>query len=499
ESTELANRQIESLGGNLTALRDQLREKSNKLVAVQADYDETAAEREALREQLAALGQQHETRAQDLDTLHRSIESTREQIIRLESKISESDQQLIEFAAVRESEARLQTELCERVEELTKLKYSFAKIEDQARAQEDLLAEEHGEVERLRQCVANAEQITSDHEDQRRELSEQLCEVQARNDRLGEQLNERSKLVVGLEEENFAAEDAAQELSKQNEQLSGALVKAERHASEHAEHIAHLDSRLEIQKERMLKLAEELAKTRRAQTTAREDHAQTTTEKQPPFAPARQEPAADGGIVDGMESVSTVTYEKLTGKIKELEDELESRAPAGTTDVAQSALTVDSPDTDGREVGPLQQEVLKLEQMVRERTEQLNKMRWQQNIAEPAEGANNLGNDNKMLVVLNQQLVDARESNERLVAQVRDLEAQLAEGAGASPMDDLTRIKGIGPKVAGQLVELGVSSFGQIAQLNEADLADEVHPLNGFESRIKKDDWISQARRLVQG
>jgi phage shock protein A len=128
--------------------------------------------------------------------------------------------------------------------------------------------------------------------------------------------------------------------------------------------------------------------------------------------------------------------------------------PESSTEVADAA---------GEEVGQLQHEVHKLEQIVRERTEQLNNMRWQQDLAEPVEGATNMGGDNKMLVVLNQQLVDARESNERLVAQVRDLEARLAEGAGATPTDDLTAIRGIGPKLAGQLVELGVSSFSQIA------------------------------------
>ena len=156
ETTELANRQIETLGANLTQLRDQLREKVNALLAIQTDYDVTAAERETLREQLSTLGKQHETREKDLDTAHQSIEAMQQQVARLESKIGASDEQLISFAAVRESEARLQTELSECVEELTGLKHSFAKIEDETRALEGHLAREHGEVERLRQSVASS-------------------------------------------------------------------------------------------------------------------------------------------------------------------------------------------------------------------------------------------------------------------------------------------------------------------------------------------------------
>ena len=75
--------------------------------------------------------------------------------------------------------------------------------------------------------------------------------------------------------------------------------------------------------------------------------------------------------------------------------------------------------------------------------------------------------DSKMLVVLNQQLSDARESNARLTQLVRTLEAELAQAPTASAPrdDDLTRIRGIGPKVAGQLMEYGINRFAELADI----------------------------------
>lgn len=516
-------------------------EELNNLKARQTDHEELVAERESLQQQIGKLRQQDQTREQDLETLHRRIESMQEQADNLKSKINESDEQLVGLDALRESEARLQTELAQRVEEidrltermvaldqlrsehesgqallagkdaeLAKLAQSVAKLQGEARGLEARVAEEHGEVDRLEQCIANADQITNDREDERRQLSGQLCEIQERYEHLTAQLNERSNLVMDLEQEKTSAENAAREVSKQNEQLSGALAKAERHASEHAEHIIQLDSRLEIQKEYMLKLDQELAQTHEEHAAVHKDRNKALAEKDKQISGLKKELEVNRRIVEDVEPADDAAHEELVAKMQKLEAKLERRTLA--TEKAEEAIQElekkltetkaaarsESGDRNSQEAKVIQKEVHKLEQMVRNRTEQLNKMQWQQNMAERTDVAN-MDSDNKMLIVLNQQLTDARESNKRLVAQVQALEAQLASGACATTADDLTAIKGIGPKVAGQLVELGISSYLQIAELEEEDLADEAHLLNGFRGRIRNDDWISQARGLVQG
>ena len=65
--------------------------------------------------------------------------------------------------------------------------------------------------------------------------------------------------------------------------------------------------------------------------------------------------------------------------------------------------------------------------------------------------------------------------------------------------DDLTRIKGVGPKLAARLSELGVTSFSQIAAWNEADIERIDAELGRFQGRIRRDDWVGQAGLLATG
>ncbi len=74
-----------------------------------------------------------------------------------------------------------------------------------------------------------------------------------------------------------------------------------------------------------------------------------------------------------------------------------------------------------------------------------------------------------------------------------------APAAGADTGDDLTRLKGVGPKLAAQLQELGVTSFAQIANWSEADIDRIDAQLGRFKGRIRRDDWVEQAKMLSSG
>ena len=74
--------------------------------------------------------------------------------------------------------------------------------------------------------------------------------------------------------------------------------------------------------------------------------------------------------------------------------------------------------------------------------------------------------------------------------------AAAAVEATGNTADDLTKLVGIGPKLAASLGELGVTSFAQIAAWTADDLAkfDTVLSLKG---RAVRDAWVAQARRLA--
>lgn len=84
-------------------------------------------------------------------------------------------------------------------------------------------------------------------------------------------------------------------------------------------------------------------------------------------------------------------------------------------------------------------------------------------------------------------------------------EAAAAGGLEAAPgipergVDDLTRIKGVGPKLSALLGQLGVTSYAQIAAWTDADIARIDPQLGSFAGRPARDKWVEQARLLAAG
>ena len=69
----------------------------------------------------------------------------------------------------------------------------------------------------------------------------------------------------------------------------------------------------------------------------------------------------------------------------------------------------------------------------------------------------------------------------------------------AAKADNLQLLKGIGPKLAGLLNGLGVTSFQQIADWTEADIAAIDPQLGAFQGRIARDNIVDQAAYLARG
>ena len=65
--------------------------------------------------------------------------------------------------------------------------------------------------------------------------------------------------------------------------------------------------------------------------------------------------------------------------------------------------------------------------------------------------------------------------------------------------DDLGRIKGVGPKLVAKLHELGVVSYAEIAGWSEEDIDRIDVQLGRFSGRIRRDNWVEQARLLESG
>lgn len=66
-------------------------------------------------------------------------------------------------------------------------------------------------------------------------------------------------------------------------------------------------------------------------------------------------------------------------------------------------------------------------------------------------------------------------------------------------VDDLKKIKGIGPKLEEMLHGMGIYHFDQIAAWTPDELSWVDDNLTGFKGRASRDDWQAQAKLLAEG
>lgn len=71
-----------------------------------------------------------------------------------------------------------------------------------------------------------------------------------------------------------------------------------------------------------------------------------------------------------------------------------------------------------------------------------------------------------------------------------------AQGATGRPV---TMLKGLGPKVAARLGELGITTVDQLASLSPAEAEALDADLGSFRGRMARDRWIEQAQLLAAG
>ncbi len=67
----------------------------------------------------------------------------------------------------------------------------------------------------------------------------------------------------------------------------------------------------------------------------------------------------------------------------------------------------------------------------------------------------------------------------------------------AEPVDDLTRISGIGKVIRKTLHDLGVFKFEQIAAWDQSN-KDWVNAYLAFKGRIDRENWVEQAKLIIE-
>jgi predicted flap endonuclease-1-like 5' DNA nuclease len=86
-----------------------------------------------------------------------------------------------------------------------------------------------------------------------------------------------------------------------------------------------------------------------------------------------------------------------------------------------------------------------------------------------------------------------------VAGEVLGVEAHDELSASSGDADALDQLKGVGPKFAARLRELGVTRYDQLAGLGEAELARLDDRLGPFRGRLARDRVAEQAHYLARG
>lgn len=84
------------------------------------------------------------------------------------------------------------------------------------------------------------------------------------------------------------------------------------------------------------------------------------------------------------------------------------------------------------------------------------------------------------------------------VSSAGDESKPMGFASAPADIDELKRIKGIGPVIERTLNDLGIYQFKQIAEFSR-DNIDWVEGYLSFPGRIDREEWISQAKALATG
>ena len=85
------------------------------------------------------------------------------------------------------------------------------------------------------------------------------------------------------------------------------------------------------------------------------------------------------------------------------------------------------------------------------------------------------------------------------VAAQDTVEAATPPAPTATEADDLSQLKGVGPKLVSLLHGLGITRFAQIAAWTDEDIARVDEQLGNFKGRVTRDNWVEQAKFLASG
>ena len=101
--------------------------------------------------------------------------------------------------------------------------------------------------------------------------------------------------------------------------------------------------------------------------------------------------------------------------------------------------------------------------------------------------------------IATREVIADAEDAARTETEIRGRKPELLVAPREGGADNLKKIKGIGPKLEGICHRLGIYHFDQIAEWDSKEITWVDAHLEGFRGRVRRDNWVEQARILATG
>ena len=537
ETTGMAKLQIDALGEELASLvsRAENAEASSRGFAEKYAQAESAREK-ALSKFAKTLENEQETKLAEMGSLHaQALQKKEEQLSFVKTQITEFKRKLAEVEgrahqACDDHEATragLERSLQKTKDECASVTAEVARLDGCLAVA--IKGQKHAQHERAiqTQSIAALEEEVARVELSREKKALQGEALQAELTKLQSMLHERTQLVQNLEEER-------NERLRSGPHLQGTVVRleqdlnAERQISETLKaHAVTVEARVNDQRQHMEKIGRELSEeqTKRVEQQrlyelekrlrenlenriSRGDAKWLVEEKAELAEEHQRKLDAEIATLHEQVSVLNATHEIERVELRErLKKESTENARAAAKEIELSQRRVAELEAevisaeaefiahkvesvDALEVQVLTAQMCELKNKFRQRNIELDELRWQ---TKQKKQQTNGSTDEKMVLVLGQQLQDARAEIGRLRDQAR---SSTANDKGSKD-DNITQLKGVGTKLAEQLCALGIQGVSHIAAIDASDLDDQDHPLHGYRRRLLRGDWIAQARGII--
>ena len=441
----------QNTNSDLESAQKDLKAKTDELAQLTVAKSKLESELKSAKDSLDELNQTHAVTQKDLENAKLDAKSNAEK----------SDSTIAELAELQSSHKELQSQLDEASQELKRLEAA----QENAKSSQETIINLKAQLEANREKLSDAEKLIAEKESALADAKAALANATDDSPRVAE-------LKSRLEKASNDLAEARTNLSQLQSEL--------KLAQEQAEEAVQLQSELKAKSMQLDLLAHEKSTIADQLKQAHADLAVASTQQKSPEQPAEKQ-----------QSTTSNELSSTGKKIAPIETP-ESIATANATDTGNATETGSA--VESSDARPTNETIAS--------QEPTNATAESEKASTPKKKTKSKSNPDEE--DFSEPLLPHESSYAESLAKFEGEDVRVERQKGVlfnnkpNAIDELTLIRGVGPKIESQLHEDGVFQFKQIAEWNEYNAWAFNEKLQ-FKGRIEREEWIPQAQMLMQG